>query len=142
MTSRPEAPDDPRSRALGVIATIDDELQRTFDRVLDAAESVLEQSEQSKKAVADALTTAATEIFEAAAMRDIVGQRLEAIRTAVEVLADSSASGLQTKDDKAPKIEEKLEDGSASESGLLNGPQLPGAAKSQSEVDALFDKLD
>lgn len=130
------------ARALSEIAAVDGELQDAFDRVLEAAELLMDTGEATGGAIADVIATATGSIFEAAAMRDIVGQRLSAIREAVELLGSDTASPLQTKRDKAREIEEKQGDGSASESGLLNGPQLPGAATSQAEVDALFDNLD
>ena len=78
-------------------------------------------------------------------MRDIAGQRLVAVKAAVDDAESGAAATedtLERKRDKSSKIEEKRSYGSASESGLLNGPQLPGAARTQTEVDALFDKLD
>lgn len=134
--------DDAAARALSEIAAVDGELQDAFDRVLAAAETLLDTGEAADGPVGDAIVAATGTIFEASAMRDIVGQRLNAIREAVELLGPDAASGLETKRDKAREIEEKRGDGSASESGLLNGPQLPGAAASQAEVDALFDNLD
>lgn len=134
--------DDDTARALSELDAVDAELQDAFDRVIDAAESLINTGEKAGGSVADAIAAATGSIFEASAMRDIVGQRLTAIREAVESLSDSTASGLETKRDKSREIEEKQGDGSASESGLLNGPQMPGAAKSQAEVDALFDNLD
>lgn len=134
--------DDAAARALSEIAAADGELQDAFDRVLAAAETLLDTGEAAGGQVGDAIAAATETIFEASAMRDIVGQRLNAIREAVELLGPDAASPLETKRDKAREIEEKKGDGSASESGLLNGPQVPGAAASQAEVDALFDKLD
>src|SRR3546814_6059854 len=66
---------------------------------------------------------------------DVCSSDLKAERSGIE-------HGVERNRDKSAKIEEKRRHGSASESGLLNGPQLPGAAKTQMEVDALFGKLD
>ena len=103
---------------------------------------LMDTGESAGGAVGEAIFAATGSIFEASAMRDIVGQRLSAIREAVTLLDSPTAPALETKRDKAREIDEKRGDGSASESGLLNGPQLPGAATSQAEVDALFDNLD
>ena len=130
------------ARALSEIAAADGELQDAFDRVLEAAEMLMDTGETAGGAIGEAIFAATGSIFEASAMRDIVGQRLSAIREAVSLLEDATAPALETKRDKAREIEEKRADGSASESGLLNGPQLPGTATSQAEVDALFDNLD
>ena len=130
------------ARALSEIAAADGELQDAFDRVLEAAEMLMDTGETAGGSVGEAIFAATGSIFEASAMRDIVGQRLSAIREAVTLLETATAPALETKRDKAREIEEKRADGSASESGLLNGPQLPGTATSQAEVDALFDNLD
>lgn len=134
--------DDAAARALSELAAADGELQDAFDRVLAAAETLMDTGEAAGGTVGSDIAAATGTIFEASAVRDIVGQRLNAIREAIEHLGSAAASALETKRDKAREIEEKRGDGSASESGLLNGPQLPGAAASQAEVDALFDNLD
>ena len=113
---------------------------------LDAVERVSTAAESMAPEMAEGILVAVTEILEAASVRDIAGQRLTAVRDAVDHLSDTihrpTEGGLERNRDKSAKIEEKHDHGSSSESGLLNGPQLPGAAKTQSEVDALFDKLD
>lgn len=137
-------------RARAEIETIDRELQVAFDRILDAVERVMDAAETlgaetlgAERAVG--IGAALTEILEASAVRDIAGQRLSAVRLAFDHLAASGPAnegGFERNRDNSAKIDEKRDHGSTSESGLLNGPQLPGAAKTQTEVDALFDKLD
>ncbi|EDP65275.1 Chemotaxis protein [alpha proteobacterium BAL199] len=132
-------------RARAEIEAIDSELQLAFDRILGAAERVAVAAETLGVEHASSIQAALTDIFEASSVRDIAGQRLSAVRQAVDHLTDgetASQSRPERKRDKSSKIEEKQDHGSASESGLLNGPQLPGAARTQTEVDALFDKLD
>lgn len=132
-------------RARAEIDSIDRELQFAFDRILDAVERVMDVVDRLGPERAAGIGAAVTDILEAAAVRDIAGQRLTAVRVAVELLVANAVvteGRLERKRDKASKIEEKQGHGSTSESGLLNGPQLPGAAKTQTEVDALFDKLD
>lgn len=132
-------------RARAEIETIDRELQEAFDRIVDAVERVLDATEALAPELAVGIDAAVTDILEASNVRDIAGQRLAALRAAVdclEVRDDPTEAGLERKRDNASKIDEKQGHGSASESGLLNGPQLPGAARTQTEVDALFDKLD
>lgn len=132
-------------RARAEIETVDRELQDAFDRIINAVERLIGATESLAPDLAAGIDAAVTEILEASSVRDIAGQRLAAIRVAVDSLeaADGATeAGLERKRDNASKIEEKQAHGSASESGLLNGPQLPGAARTQTEVDALFDKLD
>lgn len=132
-------------RARAEIETIDQELQSAFDRIIDAVEKMAAASEALAPDIAAGIDAAIVEILEASGVRDIAGQRLSAVREAVdrfEADGEKSEAGLQRKRDKSSKVEEKQDHGSASESGLLNGPQLPGAARTQTEVDALFDELD
>lgn len=132
-------------RARAEIESIDRELQFAFDRILDAVERMMDVVDGLGPEPAAGIGDAVTEILEASAVRDIAGQRLTAVRVAVEHLAASvgvTEGRLERNRDKSSEIEEKRGHGSTSESGLLNGPQLPGAAKTQTEVDALFDKLD
>jgi len=132
-------------RAWGELDVIDGELQSAFDRILDSVERIGAELETLDSAVAVPIEEAISELLEASAVRDIVGQRLVAVRLAVDHLVagrGKSESSVERNRDNTSKIGEKLETGSTSESGLLNGPQMPGKAKSQTEVDALFDNLD
>lgn len=131
-------------RARAEIAAMDRELQVAFDRILDAAERVALLAATPGPEVAADIAAALTEIFEASGVRDIAGQRLSAVSAAIDDVASAgdTEAGLERKRDNAANIEEKYQDGSALDSGLLNGPQLPGAGRTQTEVDALFDKLD
>lgn len=131
-------------RARAEIETIDRELEDAFDRIIDAVERVIGVGDRLAPELAIGLSAAVTEILEAASVRDIAGQRLTAILGAVDRLAAANGTedGPERNRDKSSKVGEKQDHGSASESGLLNGPQLPGAGRTQTEVDALFDKLD
>ncbi|MEQ8813772.1 MAG: hypothetical protein RLO51_05600 [Thalassobaculum sp.] len=132
-------------RARAEIESIDRELQEAFDRIIDAVERVMTATEAMAPDLTAGINAAVTEILEASSVRDIAGQRLTAVRVAVDRLeADGTRNegSPERKRDKSAKVGEKQDRGSASESGLLNGPQLPGAARTQTEVDALFDKLD
>lgn len=132
-------------RARAEIESIDRELQEAFDRIIDAVEHVMSATEALAPHVTAGINAAVAEILEAASVRDIAGQRLTSIRAAVDRLEEGGGrteGDSERKRDKSSKVGEKQRHGSASESGLLNGPQLPGAARTQTEVDALFDKLD
>ena len=133
------------ARARAEVDAIDRELQDAYDRIIDAVERVVSAGESLPTEIAEGIDLAMTEILESSAVRDIAGQRLVAVKAAVDDAESGAAATedtLERKRDKSSKIEEKQDHGSASESCLLNGPQLPGAARTQTEVDALFDKLD
>lgn len=132
-------------RARGEIEAIDAELQRAFDRILDTVERLSTGIESLDSKASGLVQQAVNDLLETSAARDIVGQRLVAVRLAVdrlEGMGGQSEGSSERNRDKASKIDEKQGVGSTSESGLLNGPQMPGTAKSQVEVDALFENLD
>ena len=131
---------------LGVLAdaaivAADTEIGAAFDRIIDATTSLMDHAEHVPEAAADEFNAAISEILEAAAMRDIAGQRLTAARKAVQDVATSEDSA-QGKRDKSPKLGEKEASDGNGEDALLNGPQAPGGAPSQADIDALFDQAD
>lgn len=104
---------------LELLAT-DDALSEAFERILDAAERLLDLKAHVPAERTSAFDAAVGEILEASAVRDIAGQRIGNLRSAVRALREGRAP--------APQGD-----------GLLNGPAEPDAAPSQDEVDALFD---
>jgi len=112
------------------IIAADGEIGAAFDRIVDATVRLMDLSECMPEDRAEIFDGAIAEILEAAAMRDIAGQRLTAARNAVRAL---SGSGAPTAAALAP---------GQGDAALLNGPQRPGAAPSQSDIDALFDKAE
>ena len=121
------------------------ELDDSFNAILDAAEKIDELADGATEAVAEQIRDSVGFLYTSSGVQDIAGQRLTRIRQLVEEIAElpgQSEPDTERERDKSSEIEEKYEDGSASERDLLNGPQLPGSAASQQEVDALFENLD
>jgi chemotaxis protein CheZ len=94
---------------------------------------------------AEALAGAVTRIYEACSFQDITGQRigkvvsaLKSIEKRVAAVTQSFGRGegeaLAETDEPAPARTEGEE--------LANGPQLPGAATSQAEIDRLLASFD
>lgn len=127
------------------IETIVKELEDSFNAILDAAEKIDELADSAPEAAAEQIRDSVGFLYTSSGVQDLAGQRLTRIRQLVEeisALQGQSEPEDERKRDKSSEIEEKYEDGSASERDLLNGPQLPGSAASQQEVDALFENLD
>ncbi len=103
------------------LAATDDEIGIAFDRIVDATTRLMDIAVDLPGEAAGAVHEALGEILEAAAARDIAGQRLSNVRKAVRSLSGTVELPAERDDD-----------------GLLNGPQPAGAAPSQDAIDAMF----
>lgn len=134
------------------IPTATDELEaisettaEATNRIMDAAESI--EAMVSGGATADkiALTAAATQIYEACTFQDLTGQRVRKVVTALhsieikidELIATFTARlGITpTEQPQARVLADEADDGEV----RAHGPQLPGVAKTQAEIDALME---
>ena len=114
------------------------ETARAANRIMDAAEAIEQAAAEAPAAVANRLTEAATNIYEASAFQDITGQRITKIVRALQ--------SLETKLNSLVCAFGSLDDGETvpareGDAALLNGPQLEKNASSQTDIDALFDSL-
>lgn len=105
--------------------------------IMNAAEVIEEVSRGLDKPAADALSNAVTSIYEACAFQDITGQRiskviatLQGIESKVVGLARAIGGEVETT---------AIDSVNGRESDLLNGPQIGSQAKSQDEIDRLFE---
>jgi chemotaxis protein CheZ len=112
------------------------------NEILDCCEVLERLQADVPVAAATALQGAVTRIYEACSFQDITGQRigkvvsaLKAIEARVEA-AVANASGRAAP--AAPRPAEPRTEGQA----LANGPQLPGGATSQAEIDRLLASFD
>ena len=117
--------------------------------ILDACEQLESLAPKADGEIADGMTTATTRIYEACAFQDITGQRIAKVVNALQTIearigkakANLATQGVTTLT--APTLPSSAAAALAAPpprpDGLLNGPQLPGAAISQSAIDALFD---
>lgn len=106
--------------------------------IMNAAETIEKAVAGLDKTAAVAVNDAVTSIYESCAFQDITGQRiakviatLQSIETKVVGLARACGGEVETQtiDARTPQPE----------SALLNGPQLALNAKSQEEIDRLFE---
>lgn len=117
------------------------------NRIMDACDAVSAVAGQIDPVLGQALTEQVTRIFEACNFQDITGQRItRVVRTLVkieeriglllEVFGDGTGHAVPT----MPQPQENA--GGNSDDHLMNGPQLPGNAISQDEIDRLLASFD
>ncbi|WP_419898097.1 hypothetical protein [Roseomonas sp. USHLN139] len=129
------------------IPSATDELAAIVQHTAQATHEIIDTCEQLETLAAqvpqaaDALFAATTRIYEACAFQDITGQRIAKVVTALQTIenrigkARAQMAAENVPPPPAPAQPAAVPPGD----GLLNGPQLPGAAISQSAIDALFD---
>lgn len=124
--------------------------EHATNEIFEAVEAIESAANEMDPDAAAPLSEAVTRIYEACSFQDITGQRITKI---VKVLQDVEAkvNGLlrafgedvpeQPAEEKAaaPAAEEPK---AKSDKDLMNGPQLPGNAMSQDEIDALMSSFD
>ncbi|MBB5691857.1 hypothetical protein GXW77_21005 [Roseomonas alkaliterrae] len=130
------------------IPSATDELDAIVGHTAQATNEILDCCETLEKLQADvppeaaaALQGAVTRIYEACSFQDITGQRigkvvaaLKAIERRVEAaVANASGRAAPEAEPQAPRTEGEA---------LANGPQLPGGATSQEEIDRLLASFD
>jgi len=119
------------------------------NEILDCCETLEQlQSELSGEA-ADKLQGAVTRIYEACSFQDITGQRIGKVVTALKAIEGriasvvSAASGMPGPNAAPAPVVAPVQDNKRTEGEkLANGPQLPGAGVSQSEIDRLLASFD
>lgn len=120
--------------------------------IMDAAERLQALSGQVPEAAQSVVTTETMRIFEACAFQDITGQRISKVIHAfrhieqrigefIAMFADSGQPAPEGKAEAVARVAPAAVAGVVDEAALCNGPQLPQLAKSQAEIDALFDSL-
>ena len=122
-------------------------------RILDACEVFSEVSGKLSAEDAERTMTAVTEIYEACNFQDITGQRitkvvgtLKHIEDKIEQLLEAFGAGVGTAKTAAAKQPQAAAKPKATDdkpdADLLNGPQLPGNANSQEDIDAILASFD
>jgi chemotaxis protein CheZ len=113
--------------------------------IMDAAETIQMIALGLDDEVQQMLVEQTTRIFEACTFQDITGQRVTKVVRALDVVEQKLDVLIQSFGD-AIAHEERHPSGSQgatepSDADLCNGPQLPAMAKTQDEIDALFNSL-
>jgi chemotaxis protein CheZ len=141
-----------------IVAVRTDEVKKEFiptatdelDAIMDAVEKIEGVGGALSGDAAAKLTDATTKVYEACGFQDITGQRITKVVKALKEIEHrvdamvaafgdeagarpataASSPAAKSKDGNGPKP--------ITDEGLLNGPQLKSAAKTQDEIDALF----
>jgi chemotaxis protein CheZ len=122
-------------------------------RILDACEVFSEVSGKLPEEDAERTMNAVTEIYEACNFQDITGQRitkvvgtLKHIEDKIEQLLEAFGSGVSTAKAgtgaKPAAVAKPKASPDKPDADLLNGPQLPGNANSQEDIDAILASFD
>ena len=110
-------------------------------RIMDAGDVLMEMAGELPADKSEKMMNAVTSIFEACSFQDITGQRITKVVKTLKVIEDRIDQML-TSETSLPSLvaPEPLPAsfGELSDEDLLNGPQLPGAGRSQAEIDALL----
>lgn len=112
--------------------------------ILDAVERIEKTASAMPGDAAAAITQDVTAIYEACNFQDITGQRISKVVSVLKEVDTTVAELLATLN--LPKIDLSQTSAVASkpqrtgDEALLNGPQAPGGAPNQADIDALFDK--
>ena len=94
---------------------------------------------------AEVVETEVTKIFEACSFQDITGQRITKVVSTLKQIDEKVSDLLGVLAKKMPGYEEVTEEGDSngqSDSGLVNGPQLPQNAITQDDIDKLLSDFD
>lgn len=115
------------------------------NEILDVCEGLERLQSALSGAAAEQLGLAVTRIYEACGFQDITGQRITKVVNALKVIESRVAAVTARFGDPAGQAEPADEGrgpGVAEGRALANGPQLPGAAVSQQEIDRLLASFD
>lgn len=125
--------------------------EQATNEIFEAVESIEELASAMAPEQAEQVTEAVTRVYEACSFQDITGQRVSKVVAALQNIelrvgallqafgeeGGVAANGIE-KTDLEPIA---VKPGARSDEDLMNGPQLPGNANSQDEIDALLDSF-
>lgn len=103
--------------------------------IMDSCEAIQKSFEKIDPALASALESEVTKIFEACSFQDITGQRITKVVKTLKKIDEKITALLAVLGSKAPGYDESDEE---EETNLLNGPQLPGKGVNQDDIDKLL----
>ena len=143
----------PRSLSVTCIPDASDELdaivaatEDAAGKIMDAAEEIENLASGSAPETAERLGGIATKIYEASSFQDITGQRVTKVVQTLKHLEEKLATLAEAIGDNfvedAEDVRTDANGAIIKESALLHGPQLPEAANSQDEIDALLASFD
>ena len=154
MTLRPEEISDEHLPVATVeLDAIVRATEAATNSIMEAAETIEFVAEGADPDVAEILTGATTMIYEACSFQDITGQRISKVVKAlqeieskidalIEVFGEEDEASRNARRAERERERERLRQQALEEGELMEGPQLPEAAISQDDIDALFASMD
>ena len=126
--------------------------EQATNEIFDAVESIEELASTMAPEQAERIIEAVTRVYEACGFQDITGQRISKVVTALQNVEFRVAALLQAFGEEggaaAGGTGTPAEESAATKPGagpdedLMHGPQLPGEASSQEDIDALLASFD
>ena len=125
-----------------------DHTAHATNEILDCCETLEQLEAELSGEAAVKLQGAVSRIYEACSFQDITGQRIGKVVTALKAIEGristivSAASGMPGPEAAAAPVAQPRDEKRTEGEKLANGPQLPGAGVSQSEIDRLLASFD
>ena len=127
--------------------------EEATNSIFEAVESIEGLCQEMQTETADKITNAVTTIYEACGFQDLTGQRitkvvhaLQHIEGKIEGLLEAFGQEFGRLSEIESEVEAEAESANRRpgktdrpDEHLMNGPQKPGEASTQDEIDALFD---
>jgi len=136
--------EDKLALAIRHLTEVGNESENAANAILAAAEELGSLADDMPSALRDTVNAVSTRIFEACNFQDVSGQRLNKVRTTLDLMLKrfDILAGL-IGEDRVCLLSEKWEFFRENEAEkLLQGPQLKGEGASQGDIDALLADFD
>ncbi|MBR0674491.1 protein phosphatase CheZ [Neoroseomonas soli] len=122
-------------------AIVDHTAQAT-NEILDCCEVLERLQAEVPEAAATALQGAVTRIYEACSFQDITGQRIGKVVAALKAIEQRVEAAVANASGRSAPVPAAAAAARTEGEELANGPQLPGGATSQAEIDRLLASFD
>ncbi len=138
-----------------LVAVVGATEQATHD-IFEAVELIEELTEKMTPETAERVTEAVTRVYEACGFQDITGQRVTKVVTVLQNVeakvhallqafgeesgAEGRVAASETREASGTSVDGATP--ASSDEDLMHGPQLPGEANSQDDIDALLANFD
>lgn len=110
--------------------------------IMDSCDVISAYGEKVGSPHKDVLVTEVTKILEACSFQDITGQRINKVVKSIKQIDEKISKLMAVLEDKIPGLPSSvLQDTREGDARLLNGPQMPDKAISQSDIDKLLADL-
>lgn len=119
-----------------------DELNEIVRVTEDATNTILEEAEEIDNG--GMITESVARIYEACSFQDITGQRIGKVVASLKQLEDRIDQISRSFGDQTTGVGQPVtpDNSRPADADLLNGPQLPAAANSQEDINALLTSTD